>query len=151
MRGRSAKPGKLGSHPDNYLLQCLPLPFFRRQNGNLFRLLSLDTLGRTESHPRDSKQTIGVTLTRHSCEGALSQVSRAELAGARPPCFYGVRLCRSTSAAGTNGFPSRAVRAMNLFSRTFESQRKAKRNVLVATRDREGVATGGTYGRFRGV
>jgi hypothetical protein len=82
MRGRSAEPGKLGSHPDNYLLQCLPLPFFRRQNGNLFRLLSLDTLGRTESHPRDSKQTIGVTLTRHSCEGALSQVSRAELAGA---------------------------------------------------------------------
>jgi hypothetical protein len=60
-------------------------------NISFFARISLDTLGRTESHSSDSKQTIGVALTRHSCEGTLQQLSHADSPGARPPWFYALR------------------------------------------------------------
>jgi len=61
------------------------------QNFSFFTRPSLDTLGRTESHLSDSKQTIGVALTRHSYEGALQQLSHAHSATKLHPWFYASR------------------------------------------------------------
>jgi hypothetical protein len=57
-----------------------------------FARIPLDTLGRTESHLSDSKQTIGVALTRHSYEATPRQLSHADSPGARPSSFYALHL-----------------------------------------------------------
>ena len=68
-----------------------PASVLPAKNFSFFARISLDTLGRTESHLSGSKQTIGVALTRHSYEGTLQQLSHAHSATKRPPWFYASR------------------------------------------------------------
>ena len=68
-----------------------PASLLPAKNCSFFARISLDTHGRTESHPSASKQTIGVTLTRHSYEGTLQQLPHAHPATKLHPWFYAVR------------------------------------------------------------
>jgi hypothetical protein len=68
-----------------------PTSLLPATNFSFFARISLDTLGRTETHPSESKQTLGVALTRHSCEGTLQQLSHTHSATKRPPWFYASR------------------------------------------------------------
>jgi hypothetical protein len=89
--GRKRQAGKTGEPSVQLRTPLSPASLLPAANPSFLRRVSLDTLGRTESHPSDSKQTIGVTLTRHSYEGALHAVSHAHSATKLPPWFYAVR------------------------------------------------------------
>jgi hypothetical protein len=89
--GRRPQAGETTEASAQLRTPASPASLLPAKKFSLFARISLDTLGRTESHPSDSKQTIGVALTRHSYEGALHAVSRAHSATKLPPWFYAVR------------------------------------------------------------
>jgi hypothetical protein len=86
---RRTEAQKLRSRPQNYGLPRRPLPFSPAEISTGFSRNLLDTRCRTASHPSDSKQKIGVMLTRHTKEVSPQQVFHPNPARGRLPWFYG--------------------------------------------------------------
>jgi hypothetical protein len=88
MERRPTEAQKLRSRPQNYGLRRRPLPFSPAEISTGFLRNLLDTLCRTAAHPSDSKQKIGVMLTRHTKEVSPQQVFHPNPAPARPSWLY---------------------------------------------------------------
>jgi hypothetical protein len=88
MEQRRTQPQQLRSRPQNYVRSRRPLPFSPAEISAGFSRNLLDTRCRTAAHPSDSKQKIGVMLTRHTKELSPQQVFHSNPAPAHPSWLY---------------------------------------------------------------